>query len=1528
MLKKFIERPVLSTVVSIILLLLGGLSVFTLPITLFPDIAPPSVQVTANYPGANAEVVARSVATPLEESINGVENMTYMTSNSSNDGSMTLTVYFKQGTNPDIAAVNVQNRVAKATSQIPQEVIQAGVSTQKQQNSIIMFIAVYSKDSTYDETFLQNYIKINLVPKLQRIPGVGDAQPFGTKDYSMRIWLKPDRLVAYNLSPIEVTDAIKDQSLEAAPGRLGQSSKETFEYVLKYKGKLNKNEDYENIIIKSNSDGSVIRLKDVARVEFGSYTYSSNGKWNGYPTSGVAVYQVAGSNANDILTQAQELVKKFDTELPKGLGTSIMYNSKEFLDNSIDQVLHTLVEAFILVFIVVFLFLQDFRSTLIPAIAVPVAIIGTFFFLQLFGYTINLLTLFALVLAIGIVVDDAIVVVEAVHSKMESTGLAPKAATVSAMGDISGAIVSITLVMAAVFIPVGFMQGPAGVFYRQFAFTLAIAILISAVNALTLSPALCALFLKNDHADEYGRKKGVGGRFFTAFNIGFKAMTQKYLQSLRFLFRRRWITIAALIILAGSSYLMMQKTPSGFIPTEDQGFLLYAVSAPPGSSLDKTHKAMEEIDSIVKNDPITDRRYTIEGLNFITGANASPYGAGFIRMKPVDERGPVKDMGSITNMMTMKIATQVKDAHAFFFTFPTIQGFGNVAGFEFMLQDQKNGSLDNLGDMAHTLIGALMQRKEIAYAFTTFASGNPQYMMEVDDNKAKQLNVSIGDLLKTMQIYYGSSFVSDFNRFGKYYRVMAQADVPYRTNEASLSGIYVKSTIGQMVPVNQLISLKRVYGPETVTRNNLYNAVTINGVPKPGYSTGDAIKAIEETAAQVLPRGYGYEWTGMTREEKKSGSQIIFIFILSLVFVYFLLSAQYESYILPFAIVLSIPVGVFGVFAFLKLFGVDNNIYVQVSLIMLVGLLAKNAILIVEYAVQRRRAGMELMAAALEAAQLRLRPILMTSFAFIVGLLPLMRAEGASALGNRSIGTGAIGGMLTGVILGVFVVPVLFIIFQYLHEKLGSRRSAAIRIQPVTALTLVGALVLTVGLGSCNISKNVATPAAPVPAQFRMADSSGAAVSQAGAVADTTSIADLPWKSFFADVDLQRLIDSAIFHNYDMQVALENIRSAQLVLGQAKLGYWPDVTVQVAADLTRPGSESLNGITASDFLHSKYLNDYNANVGLSWEADIWGKIKNKQAKALAQYLQTAEARKALQTNIVSGVAEGYYNLLMLDAQLGIARANLALNDSTLRIIRLQYTAGDVTALGVQQAEAQELSAAELIPQLQQSILLQEDALSILTGSLPDKIVRNTTLDQVPVRDTLSAGIPAVLVSRRPDVRSSELALTAANADVAINKAALYPSLVIAPEGGWDNYIFRNWFNIPGSLFGAVVGGLTQPVFQRKKLKTAYRISEVDREKTVTQFKQSVLVAVGEVSDALANRSKLKEQQVVAAQRVSILQQAIANANSLFRNGMANYLEVITAQSNVLQSELELASIKKGQLSAEVELYRSLGGGWN
>jgi len=1039
MLKTFIQRPVLSTVISIILTLLGLLSLYALPITLFPDIAPPTIQVTATYPGANAEVVARTVATPLEEAINGVEDMTYMTSTSSNDGTLAINVYFKVGTNPDLAAVNVQSRVSRAVNQLPQEVVQAGISTQKQQNSMIMVPLIYSTDTTYDETFLQNYAKINIIPELQRVPGVGQAMVFGARDYSMRIWLKPDRLNAYNLSAQEVLSSIREQNVEAAPGRFGQSSTASFEYVLKYKGKLSKNEDYENIILKAMPDGSVIRLKDVARVEFGSFAYSANTMIEGKPGIGIAIFQSAGSNANDILTQAENVLEKASANFPKGVHYFTMYSAKEFLDESIAQVEETLIIAFVLVFIVVFIFLQNFRSTLIPAIAVPVAIIGTFFFMQLFGFTINLLTLFALVLAIGIVVDDAIVVVEAVHSKMERTGLPARQATVESMKEISGAIISITLVMAAVFVPVGFMEGPAGVFYKQFAFTLAIAILISAVNALTLSPALCALFLKNHHEGNGTTKKTFSQRFFQGFNAGFNATSAKYKNAISFLIRRKWIALTGLLIVTLTTVWLMRKTPTGFIPTEDQGFIVYSVNLPPGASLDRTQTVMEKIDKLLKEVPAIERLGAVTGLNIVANANSSNYAVGFIRMKKHGERGPVNSPEEVMGMINQKLSA-VKEASIFLFQFPTVQGFGNTSGFEFILQDRTGGPLQKLEGTAYGLIGELMKREEIAYAFTTFNTGNPQYMLQIDEAKVKQLGVSVSDLLQTLQIYYGSSFVSDFNRFGKYYRVIAQADVDYRSDPNSLNNVYVKNNQGNMVPVSGIVSLERVYGPETVTRNNLFNAVTINGMPKPGYSSGDAIRAIEEVTAQYLPRGYSYEWSGMTREEIGAGSQTTLIFVLSVIFVYFLLAAQYESYLLPFAVILTVPTGMLGVFAFINFFGIDNNIYVQVGLIMLIGLLAKNAILIVEYAVQRRRNGMSVIAAALEASQLRLRPILMTSFAFIVGLLPLTWATGGSAMGNRSIGTGAMGGMLTGVLLGVFIIPVLFVIFQSLQEKVSRKK--------------------------------------------------------------------------------------------------------------------------------------------------------------------------------------------------------------------------------------------------------------------------------------------------------------------------------------------------------------------------------------------------------------------------------------------------------------------------------------------------------
>lgn len=1039
MLRKFIERPVLSTVISILLVLLGIVSLTKLPITQFPDIAPPAVLVTAAYPGASAEVVARSVATPLEEAINGVENMTYMTSNSNNDGTMTLSVFFKAGTDPDIASVNVQNRVAKASSLVPQEVLQTGITTQKQQNSIIMAIALYSKDSVYDETFLQNYAKINIVPEIQRVHGVGQATIFGAKDYAMRIWLKPDRLAAYNLAAQDVLAAIKEQNLEAAPGKFGEGSKESFEYVIKYKGKLSKNEDYENIILKANNDGSTIRLKDVARVDLGSFNYTADAKVDKGPSTGILIYQTAGSNANDILTEVNHIMERVNKDLPKGIQTFVPYSSKEFLDASIDKVKHTLVEAFILVFIVVFLFLQDFRSTLIPAIAVPVAILGTFFFMQLFGFTINLLTLFALILAIGIVVDDAIVVVEAVHTKMSAEHLPARAATIKSMNEISGAIISITLVMAAVFVPVGFMQGPAGIFYKQFAFTLAIAILISAINALTLSPALSALFLKNNHNADPVQKAGFKKRFFNAFNAGFENLTNRYSRSLRFLIKTKWVSITALVLITVSTVFMVQKTPTGFIPTEDQSIFLYSLNMPAGASLERTRQVVHNVDSIIGTVEAVEKSYSVAGMNIITNATSPISALAFVKLKKPGTRGHTEDINKILGEVNQKLSV-ISAADLFTFTLPTVQGFGNTNGFELILQDRAGGKLEDLSATAYGFIGELMKRPEIMYAFTTFNTGNPQYKLNIDETRAKQLGVSISELLQTLQVYYGSYQASDFNRFGKQYKVILQSDIAYRIDESTLNDVQVKNNQGQMVPVKSLISLEKVYGPETVTRNNLFNAVTINGVPKPGYSSGEALKAVQEVAASYLPRGFSYEWGGLTREEESAGSQTTWIFIMSLVFVYFLLAAQYESYILPLAVILSVPTGLLGVFAFINIAGIENNIYVQVGLIMLIGLLAKNAILIVEYAVQRRRAGLSIRHAAIEAARLRLRPILMTSFAFIAGLIPLLTATGASAMGNRSIGTGAVGGMLTGVLLGIFIIPVLFAIFQSLQEKVVKKK--------------------------------------------------------------------------------------------------------------------------------------------------------------------------------------------------------------------------------------------------------------------------------------------------------------------------------------------------------------------------------------------------------------------------------------------------------------------------------------------------------
>ncbi|WP_316634976.1 efflux RND transporter permease subunit, partial [uncultured Flavobacterium sp.] len=1009
---------------------------------------PPSVLVTAVYPGANAETVLRSVAPSLEESINGVENMTYMSSTASNDGSLAITVFFKLGTNADQAAVNVQNRVAQATSQLPAEVVQQGVTTAKQQNSFIMAIGMYTDDeSKYDQTFVANYAQINIIPEIKRIPGVGSASIFGgTKDYSMRVWLNPTQMSTYKVTPNEIMSAIQDKSLEAAPGKFGERSTEVFEYVIKYKGKLTKPEEYENIAIRSNTDGSVLRLKDVARVELGSYSYNSLTRLNGKKGVVIGIIQLAGSNSNDIQVAINKLMVKASKDFPKGIKHNIFYSTKVSLDQSIEQVEHTLLEAFILVFIVVFIFLQDFRSTLIPAIAVPVAILGTFFFMQLFGFSINLLTLFALILAIGIVVDDAIVVVEAVHAKMEHKHLSPKIATHEAMHEITGAIISITLVMAAVFLPVGFMEGSTGVFYRQFAFTMAIAIVISAVNALTLSPALAALFLKDNHGtnrDAAYEKKGFKEKFFAGFNNSFDALTNRYVGGLRFLIRNKWVSLGGLALIAFATIVMVKTTPAGFIPTEDQGFIAIAVNTPSGTSLDGTQKVMTQAENTLRGLDASRFVTAISGFNLLTNSTSPSSAVVFVLLKPNEERGEIKDINKIMADVQGKLGA-ITGGSFFVFSFPTVPGFSNVEALDLVLQDKTGGKLDKFSGISQSFIGELMKRPEIAVAFTSFKADYPQLQLDINDEKANQLGVNVKDILQTMQTYFGSAQASDFNRFGKYYRVVVQADIADRADPSSIDRVFVKNKTGEMVPINTLVKLSRIYGSETASRYNLFNSISINAIPKPGFSSGDAIKAIQEVAAQQLPAGYGFEFSGQTREEISSGGQSATIFLLCLIFVYFLLAAQYESYILPLAVILSIPAGIFGVFVAIGLTGIENNIYVQVALVMLIGLLAKNAILIVEFAVQKRKSGQALVRASIDAAKLRLRPIIMTSLAFVVGLIPMMSATGPSAQGNHSISIGAAGGMVSGVILGLLIIPVLFIVFQHLQEKVSGKPVAVI----------------------------------------------------------------------------------------------------------------------------------------------------------------------------------------------------------------------------------------------------------------------------------------------------------------------------------------------------------------------------------------------------------------------------------------------------------------------------------------------------
>ncbi len=1117
-LDKFINRPVLSTVISVLMVILGMIGLVTLPITQYPDIAPPTVSVRATYTGANAQTVLNSVIAPLEDQINGVENMMYISSSASNNGSASIDIYFKQGTDPDMAAVNVQNRVSMAQGLLPAEVTKVGVTTQKRQTSMLMVFSVYDAEDKYNIEFLENYANINLIPEIKRVGGVGDAMVLG-QDYSMRIWLKPDVMAQYKLNPTDVSAALAEQNIEAAPGQFGEKGNQTFQYTIRYKGRLQQSEEFEDIVIKALPDGKILRLGDIANVELGRLDYTFDNNVNGHKAVTGIVYQMAGTNATQTIAELEATLEKAQASLPAGLKINIAQNANDFLFASIHEVIKTLIEAFILVFIVVYVFLQDFRSTLIPAIAIPVALIATFFVLKLIGFSLNLLTLSAMVLAIAIVVDDAIVVVEGVHAKLDQGYKSSREASIDAMSELGGAIVSITLVMMSVFVPVSFMGGTAGTFYRQFGLTMAISIGFSALNALTLSPALCAIFLKphQSHGEDSKLKERVGiamkesrrlminryseaiGRMMSpklvilfvviaimgmvlgyfsfsknpivcviliilsilavtgmstlkfkgAFNKSYESILSRYKKYVVYFIHKKWLSFG----LVGASIVLlvflMNTTPTGMVPNEDTGTIMGAVTLPPGTSKERAMEVLAKVDSLIAADPAVESRTVISGFGFIGGQGPS-YGSVIIKLKDWEERSTMQNSDMVVATLFMRAQKVIKDAQVLFFAPPMIPGYSASSDIELNMQDKTGGDLNHFFTVVKDYIAALEKRPEISRAQTTFNPSFPQYQLDIDAAACKKAGISPSDILMTMQGYYGGLYASNFNRFGKMYRVMIQAERNATKNLESLNGIKVRANNGEMAPITQFVSLKKVYGPDVISRFNLYTSIKVMVAPGSGYTSGQAIQAIAEVAKENLPTGFGYELGGMAREEAQtSGSSTGIIFVLCFVFVYLLLSAQYESYILPLSVLLSVPFGLMGSFIFVNGFSalgsipalkmilgsMSNDIYMQIALIMLMGLLAKNAILIVEFALDRRKQGMSISWAAVLGAAARLRPILMTSLAMIVGLIPLMLAMGVGAHGNRTLGASTIGGMLIGMILQVFIVPVLFVVFQWLQEK-------------------------------------------------------------------------------------------------------------------------------------------------------------------------------------------------------------------------------------------------------------------------------------------------------------------------------------------------------------------------------------------------------------------------------------------------------------------------------------------------------------
>lgn len=1516
MFETFIKRPILSLVISIFITLLGLLSLFTLPITQFPDIVPPSVVVNANYTGANAEVSTNAVAIPLERAINGVAGMTYMNSVSTNNGSTVIQVFFEVGTDPDIAAVNVQNRVTTVLDELPEEVIKAGVTTEKEVNSMLMYLNVFTDDETADERFIYNFTDINILKELKRIEGVGLAQIMGMRDYAMRVWVKPDRMAAYNISADDVVAALRRQNIEAAPGQTGISSDKMSnmqQYVLRYPGKFSEAEEYANVPIRANTDGSIIRIKDIADVEFGSLDYEMVSKTDGRPSASIMLKQLPGSNAQEVIQRVKDRMAELkQTSFPAGMTYTMGYDVSRFLDASISSVVKTLLEAFLLVFIVVFIFLQDFRATIIPILAVPVCLIGSLFFMQMLGFSINLLTLFALVLAIGIVVDNGIVVVEAVYAKMEEEHLQPLEATLEAMKEVGGAVVAITLVMSAVFVPVAFLSGPVGIFYRQFSLTLAAAIVISGVNALTLTPALCALFLRSPH-DRKPTNNWLD-RFFKKFNRVYDRTASGYKGLLLRISARRGLTLILLVVSFVLTWGSSAILPSGFIPTEDQGMIYVSVTTPPGATVDRTEHVLDQIDSVARQLDVVETVSTLAGYSIVTEVSGASYGMGMINLKPWKERD--QNVDDVIRELRNKTA-DFADGQIDFFPPPTVPGFGNSSGFELRLLDRSgNEDLNKTAEVLGKFMDDMEKSDVVQDISSSFDVNFPQYMLHVDYDMAAKKGISVENAMNTLQTLMGSLYATNFIRYGQMYKVMVQAGPEYRQKPEDVLRLHVKNETGEMVPYNAFVSMERIYGPEQITRYNMFSSAMITGQASSGFSSGQAIEEVERIAS-ALPQGYSIEWSGMTREQKISGNQALYIFALCLLFVYLLLCAQYESFLLPLPVILCLPAGIFGAFLALKLLGLENNIYAQVALVMLIGLLGKNAILIVEYANLKYKQGADIVTASIDGAVARLRPILMTSFAFIAGLLPLVVATGAGALGNRSIGTTAVGGMLVGTIIGIIIIPGLIVLFSKKGKK---DRQPLKNIAPVVFALFV--------LGSCSVPKK-----AVEPATIRLPESFSDHI-----YSDSVNVGQRSWKMVFKDVLLSSLIDSALKNNWDVRQSLLRLESAQAYFKQRKAALGPTLEAAAEGGIRKYGHYTESGIGNYDSNFSENLNadeklpepfipDYFLGLRASWEIDIWGKLKNQKRAAYFGFLAEQEGRRLLETEIVANITTAYYELIALDQKVRVYDRNIELHRNALEVIEVQKEAGVATELSVQQFKALLAASQGAKERLQQEISLWEHYVNGLLGRFYQPIKRSVPDESIALFDRIEFGTPDDLVNQRPDIKSAYLKVLASSSGQEASRLAFLPSIAISPYLGLQSFHFDKLFNLDKSITYNLFGGITLPIFNQRQLKLQYEVAKAEYGIAFVEYEKSVVNAYNEVSNVIMTQEAIRKRRTFVDEHVQAVSMAIASARELFIAGRVTSLEVVTAQREALDAQISKVELEKESVLNQILLYKALGGGW-